>query len=962
MRMSRSIRLVAAAGLAGSVFSFSVAMADVAVPGGNLALEQLQAQHPGVTTWEHAGRIMTIFGAPMTQAATDGEAIAQFVGLHAEAFGAGTLELDLQQVHALQSRNKTVYVFSQKMDGLPVEFGRLTVVSHNELGVGEAGENVSTVVMASAKLAQRPAGGFAADAFTSEQAMARVRAIPRFAGLDTWGAAEMVVFFGEGDFSEWITPVRAWKFTGEKTVVDGDPQKQTFFVDAATNEVIHVRNEILHIDITGNVQGWVSPNNTADHAGNPPALRNMSEVLVRVQGQPNTTVRTDRNGNFTIPWPGTTPVTLEVGTNFAPTNGVAQVQVTDSTGPSDVYTVSATPGTPVNIQMNPSSGRTEVTTAEVNALHYLTVTRNYLQDLVSPSFATQLDTFGNVTGGTPGILPANVQVAGTCNAFYNGTSTNYYPVGGSCNNTAFASVISHEYGHHVVNRRGLAQGAFGEGYSDTLSILIYDDAVVGRFFQTNGGAVRTPDTANINYPCGSTAIHTCGMILGDFIIELRRALGNRYGSAQGLTVARELHADWTQITGGGIDLNSAHPQTIVEMLTVDDNDAIFCNGSPNRDQIVAAANIKQIPVPGIEGRLSVAPLASNPTSRLIGEPITVGALVSNGSATLTPGSARLRYRHSDSNTFYTVSMTQTAPGQFSGTIPAGNCGQRVEYSFVFGSSAGDVTLPNACTGGTVYTVDIVNPNPVSAPFFTDTFETANAGWTTGGTATTGQWVRGDPVGTTAQPESGTVGVNCWFTGQGTAGGALGEADVDGGTVILTSPTFNLTGQGGFVVARYDRWYSNGTGGAPYTDVFRVEVSNDGGTTWRPGETVGPASSPDTNPGWRAGGVVLASSGQPTNQVRIRFIADDAGTGSLVEAAIDNLRFASQPCGCNDIDFNNDGSVFDPIDIDDFLNVFSEGPCSTGNCDSIDFNNDGSVFNPDDIDSFLSVFSEGPCTL
>jgi hypothetical protein len=30
--------------------------------------------------------------------------------------------------------------------------------------------------------------------------------------------------------------------------------------------------------------------------------------------------------------------------------------------------------------------------------------------------------------------------------------------------------------------------------------------------------------------------------------------------------------------------------------------------------------------------------------------------------------------------------------------------------------------------------------------------------------------------------------------------------------------------------------------------------------------------------------------------------------------------------CNDIDFNNDGSLFDPRDIDAFLSVFSEGPC------------------------------------
>jgi hypothetical protein len=68
--------------------------------------------------------------------------------------------------------------------------------------------------------------------------------------------------------------------------------------------------------------------------------------------------------------------------------------------------------------------------------------------------------------------------------------------------------------------------------------------------------------------------------------------------------------------------------------------------------------------------------------------------------------------------------------------------------------------------------------------------------------------------------------------------------------------------------------------------------------------------------------------------------------------------------CNDIDVNNDGSSFDPQDIDAFLSVFSEGPCipDTQVCDDIDFNNDGSLFDPCDIDSFLVVFSEGPCTL
>jgi hypothetical protein len=75
-------------------------------------------------------------------------------------------------------------------------------------------------------------------------------------------------------------------------------------------------------------------------------------------------------------------------------------------------------------------------------------------------------------------------------------------------------------------------------------------------------------------------------------------------------------------------------------------------------------------------------------------------------------------------------------------------------------------------------------------------------------------------------------------------------------------------------------------------------------------------------------------------------------------------FGSTGPTCNDVDINNDGSSFDPQDIDAFLSVFSEGPCvpETATCDSIDFNNDASLFDPCDIDSFLLVFSEGPCTL
>jgi uncharacterized membrane protein len=85
-------------------------------------------------------------------------------------------------------------------------------------------------------------------------------------------------------------------------------------------------------------------------------------------------------------------------------------------------------------------------------------------------------------------------------------------------------------------------------------------------------------------------------------------------------------------------------------------------------------------------------------------------------------------------------------------------------------------------------------------------------------------------------------------------------------------------------------------------------------------------------------------------------------GTLLTGDPTLLRVTLPERRCDSIDFNNDASVFDPVDIDAFLSVFSEGPCipAGATCNDVDFNNDGSVFDPQDIDSFLSVFSEGPC--
>lgn len=171
------------------------------------------------------------------------------------------------------------------------------------------------------------------------------------------------------------------------------------------------------------------------------------------------------------------------------------------------------------------------------------------------------------------------------------------------------------------------------------------------------------------------------------------------------------------------------------------------------------------------------------------------------------------------------------------------------------------------------------------------FEAGAQGWGVGSlnNATTGEWSDGDPIGTSAQPEndySVDPGTRCWFTGQGSPGGSIGENDVDGGSTSLVSPSFDLsTAQTATI--RYARWYSNDEGGSANDDIFQVDLSDDGGNSWVSAEVVGPAGA-GTSGGWQEIELVVDQFVSLTANVRVRFIASDLNGGSIVEAAIDDV--------------------------------------------------------------------------
>lgn len=169
---------------------------------------------------------------------------------------------------------------------------------------------------------------------------------------------------------------------------------------------------------------------------------------------------------------------------------------------------------------------------------------------------------------------------------------------------------------------------------------------------------------------------------------------------------------------------------------------------------------------------------------------------------------------------------------------------------------------------------------------------ANPSWTVGAAgdnATAGIWTRVEPVGTYGngipiQPEvDHTVnpGQLCWVTGQGTDPNNIGENDVDNGHTTLVTSTYDLTAIADPTV-RFFRWYVN-DGNGTVDDIFRVDVSSNNGTSWVNLETV-----PQTRRLWEQMEFFLPDYITVTNQVRFRFIADDSGTGSIVEAGIDDF--------------------------------------------------------------------------
>lgn len=196
-----------------------------------------------------------------------------------------------------------------------------------------------------------------------------------------------------------------------------------------------------------------------------------------------------------------------------------------------------------------------------------------------------------------------------------------------------------------------------------------------------------------------------------------------------------------------------------------------------------------------------------------------------------------------------------------------------------------------------------------SPGYYDDFS-FNFNWTVTGTASSGQWERGEPVGTTLGADESNpnldVATDCneeaYVTGNG--GGNVGDDDVDNGETILTSPVFNLTTYADPYV-NYYRWFLNGGGSGGPNDQLVVKLNN--GSTTITIETVTAATSGSSS--WVGKTIRVSDFITPTNNMRFSVTVNDIPGGNISEGGLDKFEISEGLVSVNELEQNNTVNIF-----------------------------------------------------
>jgi hypothetical protein len=559
----------------------------------------------------------------------------------------------------------------------------------------------------------------------------------------------------------------------------GGAEGYVYWIDAKSGAFV-AKEAAVHHDVAGTVTAKCTPGFYPDSSSNPETAIAMPYLTVT---SPQGNATSDANGNFTIAG-ATAPVT---GT-FKFSGTYAFVNHQPGTDYSLAQSLTSASGNSVVMNNTVS----DLVTAQANSFLWIGKMRDWTRS-VNPSDAT-----------SDFLATSNVNIASSCNAYYDGVSVNFYQSGGGCVNTSYSSVIIHEMGHWMNTKylSGNGSDGFGEGNADNFSTYITDDPIVGHNFCGTNCNVR--DGNNTRTFCGDGnggcygEVHADGEVLMGAMWKVRTRLKTAYGSALGIQKSNTLFNSWMNA------YNDGQIQTIVRThwLVLDDNDGNIDNGTPNFTHIDGGFHDQGFP------NYQVAAVSLSGVTQLPDTQSSVGPYVVNANiwANTNPPItvAQIKYRV-NGGAFSTAAMSFVSGNTWSGGIPGIASPAKVDYYVTAtDSSAHTATYPsNAPTGLLSFKVG------TEVVYWSDGFESGTNGWTHGKTTGTDEWQLSSQFGgvgangESLDPLGAYAGSNIWGTDLGFTGTWDG-AYSDNTAEWLRSPTINLSGKTGCTL-KLARW-------------------------------------------------------------------------------------------------------------------------------------------------------------
>jgi choice-of-anchor B domain-containing protein len=193
-------------------------------------------------------------------------------------------------------------------------------------------------------------------------------------------------------------------------------------------------------------------------------------------------------------------------------------------------------------------------------------------------------------------------------------------------------------------------------------------------------------------------------------------------------------------------------------------------------------------------------------------------------------------------------------------------------------------------------------------------------WTATGSASTGDWEIGAPIGTNYNGNDCNPGVDvttdcnieAYVTGN--AGGGAGDDDIDNGNVVLTSPVFDATLYFEPYV-EFDRWFYAGGGNSTSTDELSIKLDNGSTSVEIDNANVNSTG----NSSWVNKSIKISDFITPTNNMTLIVETGDLGQGNLVEAGLDKFLVFDGAVGVDEANENN-SFIISPNPFNEVINI------------------------------------------